>query len=349
MVRLVLPVLICLMAVGSIAYVALWRSQDQSAWQIQTTPNVANAAPKPPAAAEIQTPPQVEVAMDRETPFDPGLRDARSRLGRSARAAMPGGIRPGARGRRKPVKDDEILWKLEDAIRAQDSRTARELTRDLVRAIREGRIETEDAVDRLIASLKAAGDPTTIRGVIPQLGYLQNEKLTQFFQEQYWTTQDLTVRGMYLNALRQGASGESISFLQQVLETEEKQSLRNQALFALSRVADEKSLGILEEKARTGSGVDQQTALQLLSNRRDSSYAPLFEDVLTRNDGSRVYETAIRGLQQVGTPSSIPILQGVIDNPDVTEYVKNLARVAVRSIQQRAAGQRGRDLSPQEE
>ena len=203
------------------------------------------------------------------------------------------------------------------------------------------------AAERLLGILKSVDDPLTLQGVIPQLGFLQSKKMTQFFQEQYWATQDVTARQMYLNAMRQSVDESSITFLRQVLDTEEKQNLRNQALFALSRVGDRGGLAILEETAQSGSGVDQVTALRLLSNRKDANYLPLFEQVLSKPDGSRSYETAIRALQSIGSSSSVPALESVINNPNVSPYIQNLARVAIRQINQREqGGKRSRSYPP---
>ena len=334
--KLILGVLVCGGAIGLIASLGLWRSEDPSTWKVKTTVAAPEAEGDTSEDVPEPTPPTLPPPMPVRLPAT-GPDPSRAALGR-AKSPLVGAERARLnRARKVKVADEEILWKLEEALRNRDARAARELTRSLVRAVREKKIDSDEVVDRLIAALSSGMDALTVRGVIPQLGYLQSPKLIQFFQEQYWTTQDLATRGMYLNALRQGVDSASIPFLQQVLETEEKQNLRNQALFALSRVADDHSLGILEETVRSGSGVDQVTSLQLLSNRRDARFAPLFEQVLSRPDGAKIYETAIRGLQQVGSPSSIPVLETVRDNPDASEYVQNLARVAIRTIQQRVA------------
>ena len=89
---------------------------------------------------------------------------------------------------------------------------------------------------------------------------------------------------------------------------------------------------MLEDTIRSGSGVDRQTALQLISNRRDPKHAPLFEEVLSSDSEPKMKEVAIRGLQQVGGPSAISILEGIRDDPNSGEYVKNLARIAVQAI-----------------
>ncbi|MCZ6690437.1 MAG: HEAT repeat domain-containing protein [Planctomycetota bacterium] len=335
MVRLILGLVICVVSLASIAYLSLWDSKTPPSDEILSSARVSIAGSDPISGTRSETPGAKEIAPAAST-FTPPTATPPAKRARPKRPTSLDQL--GRHARAGKVSTEDLLWKLEEAIKGKDARAARELTRDLIRAIRDGSMKADAVADRLVGILKGLNDTLTLQGVIPQLGFLKSKKMTQFFQEQYWATQDLQARQMYLNAMRQSVDESSIDFLRQVLETEERQNLRNQALFALSRIGDHGGLAILEETAQSGSGVDQVTALRLLSNRKDANYVPLFEQVLSKPDSSRSYETAIRALQSVGSSSSVPALESVIDNPNVSEYIQNLARVAIRQINQREQG-----------
>jgi hypothetical protein len=251
---------------------------------------------------------------------------------------MPGrlpDIARNLRGGRSAMDPDEILPALEQAVRENDIRKSRDLAQELVAAIREGKMDRDRGLEGIMNLLRGTVDTNNLRGIVAQLGYLQDPKLSEFFRDQYWGTQDVNVRQAYISALRNGAGEESIPFLQQVLRTENQQRLRNHSLFILSRIGSDEALGILEETARGGSGVDRHTALQLISNRKDPKHAPLFEDILAQPNESKLHETAVRGLQQVGTTASLPTLQRIVDDPNSGEYLRNLARIAIREINRR--------------
>ncbi len=347
--RIALAVLVVLSGVASLAYLGLWSPPATGDGRIDVK---ADTPPAPRAEPAKESPPPDTVKTPPKRPFAAGdaKRPERSLAGRASSSAVEA-----LRGNRGgTVVPEEILGQLEEALRNNDTRRARELTQQLVRAMRDGSLDEDKTIARVIALLEDGHDISTLRGMIPQLGYLKNDKLSEFFRDQYWATEDLDSRRLFINALRQGAGKESIPFLQQVLSDENNQQLRNQALFILSRVGTDESLGMLEDTIRSGSGVDRQTALQLISNRRDPKHADLFEEVLTGEAEPKMKEVAIRGLQQVGGSSAISILERIRDDSNSGEYVKNLARIAVQAIINRQnrgnrdGGNRLRDLDRDE-
>ena len=333
MTRIIFGITACVWAAGAIVYLGTWRSSAPENWRIETQEAAIRIAPTAEAAGAA--PSSVQPPADRT--IDPPVRRSAAppKFGRSVRPASSRNLGDLVKRGKPGASADEILSKFEEAIRSRNNRTARDLARQLVRAMRDGDLDADEAIGRLIAILKGDVDPMALRVVVPQLGSISDPQLSQFFQDRYWSTQDLGLRNMYLTAVRQGADENAIPFLQQILETEGQQSLRNQALYALSRVDSDSALRILEDTARSGSGVDQITALNFLSSRQDGNYASLFEEALTRPGGANIHETAIRGLMRSGTSSSIPILESIRDDPEASDYLKSIAKGAIRSIEQR--------------
>lgn len=337
MFRIILGGVIIVLALGSLAWVALWKPPAERSTKIKVEAGrIPPPPPEKPATGPARKVDEPGTPIERPPTVPKVLSPAAAAAddGPSPAQRLPH-IPRDLRGGRTSMDPDEILPALEQAIRENDIRKSRDLAQELIAAIREGKLDRDRGLEGIMSLLRGTVDTNNLRGIVAQLGYLQDPKLAEFFRDQYWATQDVNVRQAYISALRNGAGEESLPFLRQVLQTETQQRLRNHSLFILSRIASEEAMNILEETARNGSGVDQHTALQLISNRKDPKHVSLFEDILAQPNESKLHQTAVRGLQQVGTTASLPILQRIVDDPNSGDYLRNLARIAIREINRR--------------